>query len=56
VVGGSWCVGLIWKFLGFWGGGAVGRLSHGRNVRKGAGVRGMVGLDGVIRLKVTMHS
>jgi hypothetical protein len=52
VVGGSWRVGLIWKFVGFEE--AVGRLSHGRNVREGAGVRNMVGLYGVIRLKVNM--
>jgi hypothetical protein len=48
-------VGLIWKFLGFWGGGKE-RLSHGRNIREGAWVRDIVRVDCVVRLKFKMDS
>jgi hypothetical protein len=45
---GRWCMGLIWKFLEGFGDEGV-RLSHGRNIRKGAWVRGIVGsLSGVL--------
>jgi hypothetical protein len=46
---GRWCMELIWKFLDEFGDEGV-RLSHGRNIRKGAWVRGIVGHEGAMKL------